>query len=116
MTKITKAVILARGLGTRMKAQTGHENLNSDQAKIANLGIKTLMPMMGGKTLLDFIFESLNSSGFTEICLVIGNEHKNIRDFCAGKPYKISYAIQAKPLGTADAVLAAEKFVGSDLC
>ena len=115
MTKIEKAVILARGLGTRMRAQTGNENLNSDQAKIANLGIKTLMPMMDGKTLLDYIFESLNSSGFTEICLVIGKEHQNIRDFCAGKPYKISFAIQAKPLGTADAVLAAEKFVGDDL-
>ena len=115
MTKITKAVILARGLGTRMKAQNGNETLNPEQAKIANLGIKTLMPIANGKTLLDFIFENLHSSGFTEICLVIGEEHQNIRDFCATKPYKISYAIQPKPLGTADAVLSSEKFVGDDL-
>ena len=115
MRKIEKAVILARGLGTRMKAQNGRENLNSEQAKIANLGIKALMPIIGEKTLLDFIFESLNEAGFTEICLVIGEEHQNIRDFCACKPYKISFAIQAKPLGTADAVLSAENFVGDDL-
>ena len=69
MSKIEKAVILARGMGTRMKAQNGRENLTSEQTTIADLGIKTLMPIADGKTLLDFILESLSKAGFTEILL-----------------------------------------------
>jgi glucose-1-phosphate thymidylyltransferase len=111
---ISKAVILARGLGTRMRADFSGANLTKEQAKIASLGIKTLMPVRGDKTLLEFIFENLTKAGFSEICLVIGNEHGAIRDFCASLNYQISFAIQEKPLGTADAVLAAEEFAGDD--
>jgi len=112
--KTKKAVILARGLGTRLRANDADANLNSEQKKIASLGIKTLMPVRGDKTLLEFIFENLSKAGFSEFCLVIGNEHQAIRDFCASLKYKISFAIQEKPLGTADAVLAAEDFAGGE--
>jgi glucose-1-phosphate thymidylyltransferase len=115
MSKIEKAVILARGLGTRMRAETANSNLSFAQAEIAAAGIKTLIPIVGKKTLLDFIFESLTAAGFTKICLIIGEEHQAIRDFCADKPYDISFAVQAQPLGTANAVLAAEDFVKDDL-
>lgn len=108
---ITKAVILARGLGKRMRAENETAKLDEKQAEIASQGIKALMPILGNKTLLDFIFESLSKAGFTEFCLVIGNEHQAIRDFCSKLNYKISFAIQEKPLGTANAVLAAENFV-----
>jgi glucose-1-phosphate thymidylyltransferase len=113
-TQISKAVILARGLGTRLRKHNSEAHLNSEQAKIASLGIKTLMHVRGDKTLLEFIFESLARAGFSEICLVIGREHQAIRDFCASLDYQISFAIQEKPLGTADAVLAAEKFCGGE--
>ncbi len=113
--KTKKAVILARGLGTRLRADFSDANLNSEQTKIASLGIKTLMPVRGDKTLLEFIFENLSKAGFSEFCLIIGDEHQAIRDFCAALNYKISFAIQEKPRGTADAVLAAEKFVGDEL-
>ena len=109
-----KTVILARGLGTRLRAGASHANLNSEQTKIASLGIKTLMPLRGEKTLLEFIFENLQQAGFSEFCLVIGNEHQAIRDFCKRLNYKISFAIQEKPLGTADAVLAAENFADGE--
>lgn len=107
---IRKAVILARGLGKRMREENQAANLDEKQAEIATQGIKTLMPIVGEKTLLDFIFESLSEAGFDEFCLVIGNEHQAIRDFCAKLNYNISFAIQEKPLGTANAVLAAEGF------
>jgi glucose-1-phosphate thymidylyltransferase len=112
MTK--KAVILARGLGTRMRAENKAAKLNQKQTEIASQGIKTLIPIVGEKTLLDFIFESLLDSGISEICLVIGEEHQAIRDYCAKLNYKISFAIQAEPLGTANAVLAAEEFAASE--
>lgn len=114
MTEISKAVILARGLGTRMRAGSSNANLDKKQTEIASLGIKTLMPVVGNKTLLEFIFESLNEAGFSDFCLVIGSEHKPIRDFCATLDYKISFAVQEKPLGTANAVLSAEKFAGGE--
>jgi dTDP-glucose pyrophosphorylase len=107
---ITKAVILARGLGKRMRAENDSAKLDAKQAEIASQGIKALMPILGEKTLLDFIFENLHQAGFTEFCLVIGNEHQAIRDFCSNLNYNISFAIQEKPLGTANAVLSAEGF------
>ncbi len=115
MNKNQKAVILARGLGTRMKADQKDAALSPSQDKIAGLGLKTFVPIVGEKTLLDFIFENLTKAGFRRFCLVIGAEHQAIRDFCATKPYDISFVIQEKPLGTADAVLAAEGFVEDEL-
>ena len=113
MTK--KAVILARGLGKRMRAENDSAKLDEKQDEIASQGIKALIPLVGKKTLLDFIFESLSKAGFSEFCLVIGNEHQAIRDFCVKLDYDISFAIQEKPLGTANAVLASENFVKDEL-
>jgi glucose-1-phosphate thymidylyltransferase len=109
-----KAVILARGLGRRMRAENDAAGLNASQAEIAAQGIKTLMPIIGDKTLLDFIFERLSRAGFSEFCLVIGPEHHLIRDFCRRLNYKIAFAVQERPLGTADAVLAAASFPGDE--
>lgn len=111
---ITKAVILARGLGTRMRSENKSAELNHEQSEIASQGIKALIPIVGKKTLLEFIFESLSDAGFSEICLVIGDEHQAIRDFCGKLNYNISFAIQEKPLGTADAILSAESFAAGD--
>lgn len=113
-TPISKVVILARGLGTRMRAEDAAVSLDAEQAAVANAGIKTLVPILGDKTLLDFIFENLTAAGFTKICLVIGEEHDVIRKFCSDKPLDISFAIQKEPLGTADAVLAAEDFASGE--
>lgn len=115
MSKLKKAVILARGLGTRMRAKTDGSNLSSEQKRFADAGIKTLVPVFEGKTLLDFIFENLASAGFSQICLVIGAEHQAIRDVCAEKPFDISFAIQKDALGTANAVLAAKDFAENEL-
>lgn len=109
---IKKAVILARGLGTRMRASQNDERLDERQRAIADRGLKTLVPIAGERCLLDFILESLWRAGFSDVCLVIGDEHGAIRDYCGDKNYAVSFAIQKEPLGTADAVLAAEEFVG----
>ena len=110
----SKAVILARGLGTRMRADAGAANLSEDQLRVASQGIKTLMPVVGAKTMLELIVENLYEAGVSEICLVIGPEHNAIREFCAAKDMKIEFAVQADPLGTADAVLAAENWIHGD--
>lgn len=98
-----------------MRAEDETARLSPSQEEAAAAGIKTLVPIAGGKTLLDFILERLAEAGFTDICLVIGEEHDAIRRFCKSRPYRISFAVQSRPLGTSDAVLAAEKFVGDEM-
>lgn len=107
-----KAVVLARGLGKRMRASNENIKLKSEQAQIVNLGIKTLIPIAKNRTFLDLITENLRQSGFTEICLVIGGEHNLLKDFC--RKNGLHYVIQKEPLGTADAVLSAQSFVKDD--
>jgi dTDP-glucose pyrophosphorylase len=88
--------------------------LTPDQQRFAGAGIKALIPVAGGRTLLELILENLTSAGFSEVCLVIGPEHVAIRDFCSAKELDVRFAVQDKPLGTANAVLAAEDFVAAD--
>lgn len=107
-----KAVILARGLGTRMRAETAGVDLTPEQQRVADAGIKALIPLRDGKTLLELILENIRAAGFSDVCLVIGPEHDRIREFCSEKALDIEFATQIQPKGTADAVLATKKCVG----
>ena len=74
-----KAVVLARGLGTRMKAADDGAALSADQAAAADTGVKSLVPVSEDRPFLDYILSALADAGCTEICLVIGPEHDLIR-------------------------------------
>ena len=116
MSELTKkAVILARGLGSRMRAESSGVTLTAKQSRIADAGIKALMPVAGDKTMLELILDSLSAAGFDHVCLVIGPEHSAIRDFCSDNNLDVRFAIQVEPRGTADAVLAAKECVGGEL-
>ena len=90
-----------------MRAPTEGVDLTSEQDRVADAGIKALIPVAGGKTFLELILANLSAAGFREFCLVIGPEHVAFREFCAALSYDIKFAVQHEPLGTADAVLAA---------
>ena len=109
-------MILARGLGTRMMRPDRTATLDHHQTSVAAGGLKAMMPV--GRPFLDYVLTVLADAGFEEICLVIGPDRGAIRDYYLrdAKPrrFKISFAHQERPLGTADAVLAAEGFAGSD--
>lgn len=110
-----KAVILARGLGTRMRKADGAAALDQEQMKIADSGVKAMIPI--GRPFMDYALSALADAGYTKACLVIGPEHQVVRDYYRDNPAKrirISFAIQEKPLGTADAVLAAREFAGEE--
>jgi dTDP-glucose pyrophosphorylase len=109
-----KAVILARGLGTRMRRlEKDFAQLDPRQARVADTGLKAMIPV--GRPFLDFVLSGLADAGYQEVCLVIGPEHGVLREYyqrtCVPRRLRISYAIQERPLGTADAVAAAESFV-----
>jgi dTDP-glucose pyrophosphorylase len=110
-----KAVILARGLGTRMKRADGASPLDEGQRAVAETGVKALMPI--GRPFLDFILSALADAGYARVCLVVAPDHRAIREYYdETKPtrLRIEYAVQQEPRGTADAVAAAEAFAGPD--
>ena len=112
---VSKAVVLARGLGTRMRAETGGTPLAPDQADMAAAGLKAMMPV--GRPFLDHVIHGLADAGLDDICVVIGPEHGVVRDYyarLARTRVRLVFAEQASPRGTADAVYAARAFAGDD--
>lgn len=110
-----RAVIMARGLGTRMRKQAEDVQLDSAQQAAADAGVKAMISI--GRPFLDYVIAELVEAGYDEVCLVIGPEHQIIRDYydnLATERVRISYAVQQQPLGTADAVHAARGFAGED--
>jgi glucose-1-phosphate thymidylyltransferase len=95
------------------KADPG-AGLHDEQDRAADSGMKGMIPI--GRPFLDYVLSALADAGFDRVCLVIGPEHDAVRAHYSEKapPERISidFAIQEKPIGTADAVLAAEDFAG----
>ncbi|MGH9364486.1 MAG: nucleotidyltransferase family protein, partial [Thermoanaerobaculia bacterium] len=114
--RVHKAVVLARGLGSRMRQPDSAAKLDTAQAAAADTGMKAMIPF--GRPFLDYVLSVLADAGLTEICLVVGPEHSAIRKYYThtARPsrIRITFAIQQEPLGTADAVLAAEAFASGD--
>jgi glucose-1-phosphate thymidylyltransferase len=112
----TKAVILARGLGTRMRGADDAAVLDASQNAVADTGVKGLIPV--GRPFIDYAVSALADAGITDVCIVIGPEHDAIRNYFACDVelvrVRIHFAIQESALGTANAVLAAEAFADGD--
>ncbi len=110
---VRRAVILARGLGTRMRKADDTARLDEKQAAVASSGVKALIDV--GRPFLDYVISALADIGITEVCLVIGPEHDMLREYAAavtGGRVTVTTAVQAEPRGTADAVAAAADFAG----
>lgn len=115
MSATTKAVILARGLGTRMRREDATAAVDAAQAQVADGGVKAMIPI--GRPFLDHAMSGLADAGITDVCLVIGPEHDAIRRYYASltlQRVRVHFAIQDTPNGTAGAVAAAESFAGDD--
>ena len=101
-----KAVILAGGLGTRLKPYT-------------NSLPKPMLPL-GEKPILEHLIEWIRKNGVKEIVLCVSYLRKKIEDYFGdGKKFgvKIEYAISKKPLATAGQLKTAEKFIdGTFVC
>lgn len=108
--------MLARGTGSRMRRPDTGVTLDPSQAALADQGMKAMIPV--GRPLLDYILSGLADAGLTSVCIVVGPGHDAVRQRYQGAspPARLAlrFAVQAEPLGTADAVLAAEGFAGGE--
>lgn len=111
--RATFAVILARGLGTRLRTEDGAV-LTDAQAAIATRGSKGLVPIHG-RPLLDYLLHELAEGGVRDVVFVVAPDDEAIREHfdVAAQPDRVGvrFVMQAEPKGTADALLAAKEAV-----
>jgi glucose-1-phosphate thymidylyltransferase len=111
------SVVLARGLGRRMRETDADVRLGTAQQVAAAAGQKGMMPVGGGggRPFLDHVLGSLADAGAGDVVLVVAPDHAIIRaHYGAAALSRISvrYAVQPDATGTAHAVLAAQPLVG----
>lgn len=113
MPRATLAVVLARGLGRRLRADDGSA-LAPEQADATARGSKGLVPLHG-RPLLDYVLHELADGGVTDVVFVVAPDDESIQTRyehdAPPKRLQLRYAIQRDPRGTADALLASRDAV-----
>src|SRR5215218_1388665 len=115
-----KAVLLARGVGSRMRQDGDAATLTPSQAAAAAAGAKGMMPIGHGMTrpFLDYVLGALADAGCTQVCFVVAPDHVAIRGYYEGpgRPSRITIDFAVQPIadGTARAVQSAQLFAGRD--
>jgi dTDP-glucose pyrophosphorylase len=101
-----------------MRAAAPGVTLEAAQQHAAERGLKGLMPF-GGQPFLAHVLTELADAGYTDVCLVTGPSPDPIREHFERarlRRIRIAFAVQAEPLGSAHALLAAELFsAGEDI-
>lgn len=114
---VLRAVVLARGMGSRMRAADPDAALSETQHRAADAGLKALMPI-GGRPFLDYVLSALADAGVREVALVVAPDHGLVRQhYTRDAPpsrIRLSFVVQRDAIGTADALLAAQGWTGGD--
>lgn len=91
--------------------------LDPSQDEMANIGLKAMIPI-AGRPFLDYVLSALADAGYENACLVIRPDHQLVRTYYTSTApptrIKVTFANQNVPRGTANAILAAQTFVGQD--
>lgn len=100
--QINKALILCAGSGSRMRPYT----------KIVP---KELLPILNHPS-IDFIIQECKNSGISQICFVLRQEKEILKKYLTEQNFSFDYCFteQGKKYGTAQAVLSAKEFIGTD--
>src|SRR5262245_50709095 len=98
----TRAVILAGGLGSRMRREA-ERNLTDEQREAAEPGAKGMTPFR--PPFLDYVISALADAGITDVVMVVSPNATATREsFTKTSPptrVPISFAVQQSPRGTA---------------
>lgn len=101
--KVPPAVILAGGLGTRLRAAY-------------SAGPKSMAPL-AGKPFLDYLLTWLRSEGVKDVILCVGYKRSQIQRYVGGGQkwaLRVKYSIERELLGTGGAVKKAEALVPAE--
>jgi UTP--glucose-1-phosphate uridylyltransferase len=100
--RVRKAVFPAAGLGTRFLPAT-------------KALPKEMLPLVD-RPMIEYVVEEAVESGITEIIVVYRPDKHALKEHFAdfGRKVRFRYAIQKKPRGLGDAVLAARRLVGDE--
>jgi glucose-1-phosphate thymidylyltransferase len=111
----TRAVVLARGLGTRMREHDPAAPLSPEQQAAADAGLKAMMPI-NGLPFLDYVLSALADAGITDVALVVAPDHAALAErYTAIAPptrVRVSFVVQETAAGTANAILSAQAWAG----
>lgn len=111
---IRSAVIMAGGLGTRMRRSDDTATLDASQVAAAESGVKGMIPIK--RPFLEYVLSALADAGITEVVLVIGPDHYAVRHyFTVDAPparVHVRFVVQPAPIGTANAVTVAADVIG----
>src|SRR5437667_12803228 len=80
------AVVLAAGLGTRMKSELP----------------KVLIPVLG-RPMIEYVLDALATAGITRTIVVVRYQDENVQKLLAGRP-GIEFELQSERIGTGRAV------------
>ena len=111
---IRSAVIMAGGLGSRMRRRDETATLEASQVAAADAGLKGMIPIK--RPFLDYVLSALADAGITDVLLVIGPSHDAVRQYFTveAPPHRVRlrFAVQPAPIGTANAVTVAADALG----
>ena len=114
---IRSAVIMAGGLGSRMRRRDETATLEASQVAAADAGVKGMIPIK--RPFLDYVLSALADAGITDVLLVIGPSHDAVRQYFTveAPPHRVRlrFVVQPAPIGTANAVTVAADTLGDAL-
>ncbi|WP_309672157.1 sugar phosphate nucleotidyltransferase [Gemmatimonas sp.] len=111
---IRSAVIMAGGLGTRMRRSDDTATLEASQVAAADSGVKGMIPIK--RPFLDYLLSALADASITDVLLVIGPDHDAVRQYFTREAppsrVRLRFVVQPAPIGTANAVTVAAAVLG----
>lgn len=112
-----RAVVLARGLGRRMRQHDPAAPLSPAQQAAADAGLKAMMPI-NGVPFLDYSLSALADAGITDVALVVAPDHAMLEERYATiappRRVRVDFVVQEEAVGTANAILSARRWTGRD--
>src|SRR6187431_2453010 len=95
-----------------MRAPDPGARLSGEQRRAADAGSKAMIPVHG-RPFLDYVLSALADAGIADVALVVAPDHDAIEAHYAAHPptrVALGFVVQAEPHGTANAVLATERW------
>jgi glucose-1-phosphate thymidylyltransferase len=100
-----------------MRSTDAAVELTEDQRRAADAGHKAMMPI-AGRPFLDFVLSAAADAGIERVAIVVAPDHEELERYyeviSPPERVRVDFVVQPEARGTADAVLAAERWIDDD--